>query len=174
MSGQTDREKLITGILDTIKNNFDIKNKRHFPKILHKKEVKIGTIQNKYLFMIYFIKPEIQEKIDDYYTKYKDYFPGLFAFPNYKVGSAYSLNNSKNNYFKDNYIKNLYSFRIGKDSSFILENHKQTIQTSEGVDIDYLIDLAYVITFGKFINLSNLHDSLDILIKHSIKIWGER
>lgn len=174
MSGQTDRDKLKIMMLDIIKNNFDIENKKHLPKILRKKEVKFGIIQNKYLFMVYFIKPETQKKVEEYYKKYKDYFPGLFAFPQYKVGSAFSFDNSKNNYLKDNTVNNLYSFKIGKDSSFILENHNQTINTSEGVIIDYLIDLAYVIFFGESINSSNFQESLDSLIKHSIKIWGER
>jgi len=174
MSGQTDRDKLKIMMLDIIKINFDIEDKKQFPKILHKKEVKFGIIQNKYLFMLYFIKPETQEKVDDYYKKYKDYFPGLFAFPQYKVGSAFSFDNSKNNYLKGNSVNNLYSFKIGKDSSFILENHNQIIKTSEGVIINYFIDLAYVIFFGEFINSSNFQEYLNNLIKHSIKIWGER
>jgi len=167
-------DQLSKKIQKIIKTDFHNVNKRKLPEILKYRDIKYGVIQNKYLIMIYFIKPKVQNEVDGYYKIYKEPFPGLFSYPNFEISSAFSIENSKNNYFKNNKVSNLYSFKIGKDSSFILENHNQVIRSPDGFMIDYVIDLAYVIFFGDIINISNFTEYLDDLIKYSIKIWKER
>jgi hypothetical protein len=146
-------------------------NKSKLPKILQQGEVKYGILINNFLLMVYFIEPEVEIKIKSYYEKYKEPFPGLIAYPNFKIGSAFKLEKARNNYFKNNQVTNMYSFDIGKDCTFILENHKVVIKDNSGITIDYLINLSYVMSFGDEINLPNVDTFFDQIIKYSIKLW---
>ena len=42
----------------------------------------------------------------------------------------------------------MFSFSIGKDSTIIIQDHKQHIKTEELGERDYTIKLAYLISFG--------------------------
>jgi hypothetical protein len=76
-----------------------------------------------------------------------------------------------NGYIKSNQVTNMYSFNIGKDCTFIIEDHKIEIKDNKGETIDYMINLSYVVSFGDEINLSNADLFLKQIIEYSIKLW---
>jgi hypothetical protein len=108
---------------------------------------------------------------DKYYSKYNDPFPGLIIASDTVIPIAFEINNSNYGYYKNISIKNSYSFKVKNDCSFILENYRQMIDTADE-HIEYIIDLAYVITFTDKVNLENFYDPLDSLIKYSLTIWS--
>jgi len=151
----------------------DFKKNQKVPRILNQEAVDYVINSSGKWIIIAFISINSIKKFDEYFEKYRDPFPGLLVTIDTPMPIAFNLKNSSYNYFKDNVIKNMYSFKVEDDCSFILENHHQIIKTSRGEDIDYIIDLAYIITFTEKININNFYEVLDPLIKHSLSIWGK-
>jgi hypothetical protein len=80
---------------------------------------------------------------------------------------------SRNLILKANTVTNTYSLLLGIDSTIILQNHKQKINTQELGAYEYVVDLAFIVARGSEINLANQYDYLDGLIVYAIKTWGD-
>ncbi|MHA2033313.1 MAG: hypothetical protein ACW99Q_28410 [Candidatus Kariarchaeaceae archaeon] len=82
------------------------------------------------------------------------------------------MNNSRYGIIDHVTVKDMFSFSLGKDCSFILHCFKQIITISENItQYDYFFDLAYVISFGDEITQQKLLYFLEDLIAYSIKYW---
>lgn len=146
--------------------------KKCFPNII-KGEIRWVSFSNDELLILIFLDSDEMRRIQEYSSKGYDPFPG-FITTNRSVGAGMRLENSKNNLISGCSVSGTYSFSVGKDSSFIVQDHLQTLQTNELGEIKYKIPLAYVISFGESISETNAYESLEELMAYSIKIWREK
>lgn len=146
--------------------------KRCFPNII-KGEIRWVSFSNDELLILIFSDSDEMRRIQEYNSKGYDPFPG-FITTKQSVGAGMRLENSKNTLISGCSVSGMYSFSVGKDSSFIVQDHLQTLQTNELGEIKYKIPLAYVISFGESISENNAYESLEELIAYSIKIWREK
>ena len=163
------QEKLINIINRLISVPKEIRN--ILPEILSKPEINIMNILTNDYYLLIFLDNEGWERVSRYREKKTSPFPGLINNEKKVFPSAITFNKSKNLVFEGNQISNLFSFSLGKDSTLILKNHKQYSDNSSLGIYNYIIDLAYLITFGDEITIYNFYDYLGDLIAYSIKTW---
>jgi len=146
-------------------------DRNFFPAILRTTPYRIIENINKDYFSLTFIDNLLESKIKKYRDNLYDTFPGLIKPREIDEKTFYKINNSKNLYFHNIEIKNMYSFDLGPDSSLLLENYSQSIESEKLGKISYTIDLSYIISFGDEINDDSFYDYLEQLFSYSINIW---
>lgn len=121
-------------------------------------------------FMVVFFNASDFKRIDSLIQKGFDPFPGLITTDK-DVQAAFRLEKSRNTFISNCTVKNMYGLSLGKNTSIILCNHQQSINTIEVGMLDYVVELAYIISFGDEINQANYLDFVDGLIAYSINEW---
>lgn len=145
--------------------------KDNFPEIL-KHEIRWVCFSNEALLMLIFINEEELSRIQEFSNKGYDLFPGLITTD--QTGSAMMrMENSKNGLISGCSVSGMHSFSIGKDCTFIAQDHTQALQTNELGEIKYTVPLAYFVSFGEDITENNAYKSLEELIVYSIKTWDK-
>ncbi len=138
-----------------------------------KGEVRWVAFSNKDLMLLTFLDIEGMKRIQEYSNKGYDLFPG-FITTSEGVGAGMRMTNSKYGFVSGCSVSGMYSFSVGLDSSFVVQDHTQTLKTNELGDIEYTIPLAYVVSFGEETSESNGYETLEELISYSIKTWREK
>lgn len=151
--------------------NIPAEQKSSFPMILSKEKVIPFMLLNKNYFVLVFVDENELSRIRALMAENRDPFPYLIRPQNIHLPVAFRFETSRYAVIKDSTVKNSFSFSLGKDSTLILIGFKQIIDLAKAGEYEYLIDLAYIISFGDEINLVNLPDVLDNLIAYSIKFW---
>jgi hypothetical protein len=131
----------------------------------------VTTHQTDQYFLIVFLKDKEEERVIKFAKQGVNPFPGLVLPQERERPTAISLDNSRYFYLNGNKVTNLYSLKLGKDCTVVIQNHRQSIGTKEFGRIEYTIDLAYLISFGNEITIHNFYDYLDDLITFSLKTW---
>lgn len=160
--------------LDSIKKDIDkilklrilsipIESKLYFPELLRRKKVFYNLVLSDRFFILSFT-PKLQKDISD--------FPGLITFDPTQPSAFAFEGKSKNNYLDKCKVENLYSLKLGIDCTVILSNHKQIINTKDQ-KINYIIDFAYILTFGEEIKADNIIEYTDDLIIYSTSLWSK-
>ncbi|HEX7343534.1 MAG TPA: hypothetical protein VF398_04680 [bacterium] len=144
--------------------------KTALPPILQEEKLFWACTSTQSFFVLAFVDQAGRSKIEELVTKNYFPFPGLINDKS-DITAAIELEASKNIYIKDCIVSNMFSLRLKEDSTVVLENHKQTIKTNELGEYEYVLQLAYIVSFGKEINPANLFDYLDGLIAYSIELW---
>ncbi|MBU0975369.1 MAG: hypothetical protein ABIE03_06990 [Patescibacteria group bacterium] len=138
--------------------------------LLRKKGVKpVIYSTDRYILQIFLDNTDFK-RIDSYKKKGYHPFPGLFSN---KKGDqcAFNLQDALNSYFDNNIMENIYAFSYESiDSTAILEGQKHIIH-SNGVDIEYNINLAYLIFLGSKINSTTYLSYHADLVRYSINTW---
>lgn len=148
-----------------------IEIKKLFPNILLKSGVSYYELEtNDYLLLVFNDEDE-RQRIDELSKMGYHPFPGLIAEGSSSMPAAFKFEKSRNIYLRGSSVQYMYSLDLGKDSSIILCEHEQIIRTPELSDYRYVVDLAYLISFGEEINPVNKYDFIDELITYSIKQW---
>ncbi len=161
-------------INEIIKRNFVIPKDKveHYPPIFRKGGFTSAVFISDYFMILSFLDIEQEGLFAGYSEKINNPFPGFIILSKDRSPVAFKLeNNSRNNYFLKNKVDNLYSFSVGEDTTFIVQEHHQKINFLELGNIEYEIDLAYIVTFGDEINKNNFHEYLERLIIFSISKW---
>lgn len=164
-------QKRIKKIIDRRLIDIPADIKRCFPIII-KGGIRWIAYSNDELLILLFLDSDEMKRIQEYGRKGYDLFPG-FITTDQSVGAGMRLENSKNNLISGCSVSMMYSFSVGRDSSFIVQDHLQTLKTNELGEITYKIPLAFVISFGESISENNAYESLEELIAYSIKVWRE-
>jgi hypothetical protein len=99
-------------------------------------------------------------------------YPGLIKPDPIKMASAFRFEKTKNVMLEKCSVNNMYSLSLGKDSTIVLRDHKQSIKTEELNLYVYTIKLAYIISFGDQITHNNFYDLLKELMLYSFRQWG--
>jgi len=118
-----------------------------------------------------FIDEAEKERIQKLIEKNIHPFPYLIKPEETAGGCAFRFEKTKYALIEDCTVENMFSFSLGKDSTIILRNHTQIVNTRELGIYKYLIQLAYIISFGDEINRHNFYGALEDLIAYSLKTW---
>lgn len=145
--------------------------KSFLPSILSKVPVTTFTFLTDTYFLLVFIDSEAVKRIKLFLEKGFDPFPGLIKPEELSVGAAFRVEKARNTFCASNKVTNIYSFSLGKDSTIILQDHKISVNAKDIGDIEYTIDLAYIISFGDEININNFYDYIEDLVAYSFKQW---
>ncbi|MCK4819397.1 hypothetical protein KA005_26730 [bacterium] len=143
--------------------------KSSFPKILKEKLVSWAFISESKYFLVVFLNAAEQSRIADFIKKNLNPFPGLITTGN--EGAAFKVENSRYLVVKSNNVSNSFAFSLGPDSTILLEDHRQGIKTKDFGQVDYLIPLAYILSYGDEINETTLPEYFEGLVAHSINLW---
>ena len=148
--------------------------KRRLPPILNKPDVTFYAIFTDTYFILDFVDSTEKERIQKLMEKGRDPFPALIKPDNISAPTSFRFERSKNIVIGSCVVKNAFSFSLGKDCTLILYDHKISIQTEESGVYEYVINLAYIVSFGDEINIDNYYDFVEDLIAYSLKHWQER
>jgi hypothetical protein len=144
--------------------------KKSFPPVLSKPGVSSSIFSTDIYLILAFTDENERRRIDKLLGKGYHPFPGLIT-DDPSMKAAFRIEESKNVYIEKCTVKNMFSLSLGVDSTIALCNHSQTINTSELGVYKYVVQLAYIISFGNEINRDNLHDFVEDIIAYSIKQW---
>jgi len=145
--------------------------KGNFPDVLKKEQPLWIAYDAESYLLLAFVTNEDLARVRELRSRSLAPFPGLIS-PDETTGAAVKVSNSRNLILKANTVINAYSLSIGVDSTIILQDHTQRINTQEMGVYEYVINLAFIIARGSEINLANQYDYLDGLIVYAINAWG--
>jgi hypothetical protein len=165
--GQTDIGKL-TPILNNLFINPDIA--KYLPSVLTQPKVQIYTLFTEKYFILAFFNNTEWAKIRDFRERGITPLPFLIKPADNTRTTPFNVQNSKNILFRSNQVKNQYAFTIGDNSTVLIIEHKQVIE-SEELTTDYTIGLAYLVSFGEEITPNNFYNYLQDLVAYSFKVW---
>jgi len=169
----TKRGKTNTNRLSSILNNLFVNPDivKFLPKVLTEPTVHILSILSEKYFLLAFFNETEWAKVREFRERgLQPPLPRLIRPETDSGPSVFNVEKLKNSLFRNNQVSNLYSFSLGKDSTILLIDHKQSVE-SEELTVDYTIGLAYLVSFGDEINSDNFYDYLEDLIAYSYKEW---
>lgn len=143
---------------------------RCFPSILRGNVQWVAFSESSFSVLV-FLNDEEMERIKDYNKKGFQLFPGLLTSEE-RVGAGMRMENSKYGMISGCTVSGMYSFSVGENSSFIIENHTQELKTNELGNIKYTVPLAYVVSYDET-SQEDFYENLDDLASYSIKQWRE-
>lgn len=145
------------------------KIKKTFPDVLQSSPFSWIVFSPPDYLMVLFLSPDDGKRINEYTSKKIDPFPGLITLDN--KGAAFRVDKSRNMLIQSCTVNNSYALSLGKDSTIIIADHRQSIKTQELGQIEYHIPLAYIISYGNEISKATIYDYFDGLIAYSINMW---
>lgn len=167
-SGETNRNRL-NSILNNLFVNPDIV--KFLPKVLTEPAVHILSILSEKYFLLAFFNESEWAKVKEFRERgLQPPLPSLIRPETDSGPSVFNIEKSKNSLFRNNQVNDLYSFSLGKDSTILLIDHRQSVKSKE-LTVDYTIGLAYLVSFGDEITSNNFYDYLEDLIAYSYKEW---
>ncbi len=164
----------IDGIFNRRLLNIPNDIKKEFPDILKAENTHQITYyaENRYLLIAFFYAKEL-ERINQFLNNNHHPFPGLIS-EDAKNPGAFKLQDSRNILIENCTISNTFSFSNCKDSTILLKNHEQNITTNEINQLNYKIDLAFIVFLGKNINNENLLENLENLTTFAVNKWSSK
>jgi hypothetical protein len=141
--------------------------KKYFPKSISGGTGFYVNFGNEKLHVIIFLDDSERIPLNERLQNKYDPFPGLLTTEE-KVGAAFRFENSKNCIIEQCTVSNSYALSLGKNSSIILVDHSQEINTQELGVLKYKIDLGFIITFPDDSSPFDLKDAFDDLISYYI------
>ena len=146
--------------------------KKNFPDVLKVPNVHWVSFGNDALLSLLFVTDNDIERIRSLQTRNFEPFPGLFT-SDPKAPAALRFEKSRFGLLQGNKVSNSISFSIGADTTFVVINHSQSLETKELGHISYTLPLGYFVSFGEDITPDNVYEHLDELIAYSVKMWRE-
>jgi len=146
--------------------------KRIIPPITSKNSIDFYLVMTAKYILVDIMDKQEKKRITNCKNRNIFPFPGLITDSS-DMKAAFMIEKGKNLLLSNNTVNNLFSFKLGKDSSIILHNHNQSINIINIGQYRYQVKLAYLITFGKEINQYNFLSFLDGLIAYSINKWRQ-
>lgn len=140
--------------------------------LLEKGQTRFFILINDKFIIIDFLDDEEAKRISTLNEKGYFPFPGLIKPDQLEMSAAIRFEKAKNALVQGCSFNNIFSFSVGKDSTIIIQNHKQKIRTEELGESNYTIKLAYLISFGDEITPSNIYDVVRDLMLESFRKWG--
>lgn len=153
----------------------DPETKAGFPPVLTAKKTYWIAFGDKRFFGLVFVDEAGMARVEDYKKRGLNPFPGfVLATEDRSIPAAFRINTSKNGLFDKCTVKNMVSFSVGQDSTFIVRDHTQSLDKTQAGDLSYNVPLAYIVSYGQEITPNNLHEYVEDLIAYSIKLWRSR
>jgi len=131
------------------------------------------ALNGEWYWALFYLTDTSLQRVRKYQAKKWHPFPGLFS-PT-ESASALIAMDGIDGFFESNMTENGYAFRIGRNASFILHNHRHSITNPEGIKVDYLVDLAFVVGIDAADKFKTTEKAFTHLFKYLTKVWsGER
>ncbi|MCJ7508281.1 MAG: hypothetical protein MUO85_06065 [candidate division Zixibacteria bacterium] len=162
----------IRDIVERRLTKVDVETKNAFPSVLKLPSVHWVSLGNDALLSLLFITDDDLGRIKSYQTQNFEPFPGLFTTDS-TLPAAFGFSKSRFGVVRGCSVTNSISFSVGKDTTFIVLDHTQSIETKELGVINYKLPLGYFVSFGDEITPDNAYENLEELIVYSIKVWRE-
>lgn len=144
--------------------------KRLLPRVLSERYVSYRAFATDTYFMLAFMDDKEEARIRELAEEGYHPFPGLIT-EDANSPAAFRFENSRNIMLESNTVTNMPTLSLGRDSSVVVANHLQQINTRELGPYTFVVQLAYVLSFGDKITRDNLHESLEDLVAYSINSW---
>lgn len=141
-----------------------------FPDVLKGNVQWIAYSDNSFS-VLFFLNDQEMERVKEYNKKGLQLFPG-FLTGEEGIGAGMRMENSKYGMVSGCSVSGMYSFSVGLNSTFVIENHTQELNTNELGTIKYTVPLAYVVSYDEN-SQEDFYENLDDLISYSIKRWRE-
>jgi hypothetical protein len=145
--------------------------KSAFPAVLKEKHILWATISERQYFMVVFLTPEEERRINEFVERRLNPFPGLITTG--PEGAAFKVKESRYMSIRNCEVSNSFTLSLGPDSTILLEDHYQSINTKDVGLLSYKIPLAYVLSYGNEINAATLYEYFDGLVAYSTNMWRE-
>jgi hypothetical protein len=146
--------------------------KATFPPVLRQDRVMSAIISEPEYLMIVFLTELEEKRFSECVSRQIDPFVGLITTGPEKA----TFRAEKARYVTVRscaVTNNSFSFSLGPDSTILLEDHYQTIETEEVGKVSYKVSLAFIMSYGDDINHTAVHEYLDGLVAYSTNIWRE-
>lgn len=127
------------------------------------------ALNGEWYWALFYLTESSLQRVREYQVKKWHPFPGLFS-PT-ESASALIAMDGKDGFFESNVTKNGYAFRVGRNASFILHNHRHSITDPAGNKADYLVDLAFVVGVGAAAKFKTTEKAFTHLFKYLTKVW---
>ncbi|EIU7615201.1 hypothetical protein L3I75_004360 [Vibrio vulnificus] len=130
----------------------------------------VYSIKTKNLMGVFLLNEDEYARVKRFESNGYLPFPALYT-THMNRSVAFKVEKGRNVYLKSNTVENAISLSIGPDSTIVLQDHVQKVNTSELGSIEYKINLAFLISFGDEIDDFNSYEYLEDLIAYTIKSW---
>jgi hypothetical protein len=102
------------------------------------------VVHNKLILAIFYLTPDQFKRVVECEKKDINPFAGLFSLDESQKPVAIHVSGS-NNVFASNTVTNMYSFGITPGGSIIILDHIQIGKDQDGKNIEYKVDLSFVL-----------------------------
>lgn len=135
-------------------------------------DFEIYSLRTKHLLGVFLLSKVEFQRVKEFEIKGYVPFPALYTTQDGRP-TAFRFEKSRNVYIKSNTVQNAISLSLGPDSTVILQDHTQKVLTNEIGQLEYKIDLGFLISFGSDIDEFNSYEYLEELIAYAIKSWRQ-
>lgn len=122
--------------------------------------------------MVTFLTAEEEKRFNECVSKRTNPFVGLITTE--PKGAAFRVEKAKYTTLKSCTVTNSFGFSLGPDSTILLEDHHQTVQTTDIGTVSYTVPLAYIISYGDDIDRATVYEYLEGLVAYSTNMWREK
>lgn len=145
--------------------------KEAFPAVLKQERVSWATIFEPQYFMVVFLTPEEEKRVNEFVAKRLNPFPGLVTTGS--EGAAFRVEKSRYMTIKSCQVSNSFALSLGPDSTILIQDHSQSVNTQDVGLISYKIPLAYILSYGEEINEATFYEYFEGLVAYSTNMWRE-
>lgn len=143
-------------------------NKKVLPAIVLKPDAQVFTYKGDNFLILSIVNSQEKKRLSALVGKGVFPYPSLIKPYFVSAPAAFALEKSKNALITNCSVSDIFSFSLGKDCTIILQNHKQAVRTKKVGVCEYVIDLAFVLSFGDEINSNNVYDFIVSLIGYYV------
>ncbi len=118
-----------------------------------------------------FLSAEEERRFQECYVNETDPLVGLITTG--RKGAAFRVEKAKCVVVRSCTVTDSFALSLGPDSTILLEDHHQEIQTVDSGAVCYTVPLAYIVSYGDEINCMTIYKYLDSLVCYSTNLWAE-
>jgi hypothetical protein len=143
-----------------------------FPPVLRQGRALSAIISEPEYLMVAFLTVEQEKQFGKCISRKTNPFPGLITTG--RERAACRVEKAICATARSCVITNCFSFSLGADSTIILEDHHQIIETDTIGTVSYTVPLAYIVSYGDDIDQITVYEYLENLVAYSINMWSEK
>jgi hypothetical protein len=145
--------------------------KAAFPPVLRQSRVLSAVVSQPEYLIVAFLTAEEEKRLSQCLSRETDPFAGLITTGPEKA--AFRVEKATYATVRSCTVVNSFSLSLGPDSTILLEDHHQIIETIDIDTVSYTVPLAYVISYGDNINGTTVYRYLEGLVVYSTNMWKE-
>jgi hypothetical protein len=145
--------------------------KATFPPVLRQGKVLSAIVSHPEYLIVVFLTAEEEKRFKDCLSRQADPLAGLVTTG--PEGAAFRVENARYTTARSCTVTNSFAFSLGPDSTILLEDHHQIIETADTGMVSYTIPLAFIISYGDDIDVTTVCEYLEGLVTYSTNMWRE-